>query len=110
MRSQAEQMISAIFEHAARISREQEIDELVRLNADFARDLIGADRCSLWLVDPHKKELWTVVAHGVPSLHIPHGQGLIGTCIRENQVLLINNADDDPRLLRSVDDSTGYRT
>jgi sigma-B regulation protein RsbU (phosphoserine phosphatase) len=110
MHSQAERTIRAIFEHAARISREQEIDELVRLNADFARDLIGADRCSLWLVDPHKKELWTVVAHGVPSLHIPHGQGLIGTCIREGQVLLINNADDDPRLLRSVDDSTGYRT
>ncbi|MGD0731970.1 MAG: SpoIIE family protein phosphatase [Terracidiphilus sp.] len=110
MRSQAEQTIRAIFEHAARISREQEIDELVRLNADFARDLIGADRCSLWLFDPKKKELWTVVAHGVPPLHIPHGQGLIGTCIRENQVLLINNAAEDPRLLRSVDDSTGYRT
>jgi len=110
MHSQAERMIRAIFEHAARISREQEIDELVRLNADFARDLIGADRCSLWLIDPPKKELWTIVAHGVPSLRIPLGQGLIGTCIDENQVLLINNADDDQRLLRSVDDSTGYRT
>ena len=110
MHSQAERMIRAIFEHAARISREQEIDELVRLNADFARDLIGAERCSLWLIDPSKKELWTIVAHGVPSLRIPLGQGLIGTCIDENQVLLINNADDDQRLLRSVDDSTGYRT
>ena len=110
MHSQAERTIRAIFEHAARISREQEIDELVRLNADFARDLIGADRCSLWLIDPPKKELWTIVAHGVRTLRIPLGQGLIGTCILENQVLLINNADEDQRLLRSVDDSTGYRT
>jgi sigma-B regulation protein RsbU (phosphoserine phosphatase) len=110
MRSQAEQTIRAIFEHAARISREQEIDELVRLNADFARDLIGADRCSLWLIDPRKKELWTKIAHGVPTLHIPLGQGLIGACIRDNQVLLVNNAAQDPRLLRSVDSSSGYRT
>ena len=110
MNSQAEHIIRAIFEHAARISREQEIDELVRLNADFARDLIEADRCSLWLIDEVKHELWTKVAHGVKTLHIPLGQGLIGACIRDNQVLLVNNAAEDPRLLRSIDSSSGYRT
>jgi sigma-B regulation protein RsbU (phosphoserine phosphatase) len=110
MSSQAERTIRAIFEHAARISREQEIDELVRLNADFARDLIEADRCSLWLIDEKKNELWTKIAHGVPTLHIPLGEGLIGACIRDNQVLLVNNAGEDPRLLRSVDSSSGYRT
>ena len=110
MNDRAEHIIRAIFEHAARISREQEIDELVRLNADFARDLIEADRCSLWLIDAAKNELWTKVAHGVRTLHIPLGQGLIGACIRDNQVLLVNNAAEDPRLLRSVDSSSGYRT
>ena len=110
MHSQAEHTIRAIFEHAARISREQEIDELVRLNADFARDLIGADRCSLWLIDAAKNQLWTKIAHGVPPLRIPIGQGLIGLCIRDNQVLLVNNAADDTRLLRSVDYASGYRT
>jgi GAF domain-containing protein len=72
--SQANRTIRAIFEHAARISREQQIEELVRLNADFARDLIGADRCSLWLIDLAKNELWTKVAHGVAPLHIPMGR------------------------------------
>ena len=110
MSSQAEQTIRAIFEHAARISREQNIAELVRLNADFARDLIGADRCSLWLIDSAKNELWTKVAHGVAPLHIPMGEGLIGACIRDSQVLLVNNAAAEPRLLRSVDSASGYRT
>ena len=40
-----------IFRHAARISRESDIASLLLLNADLARDLTGADRCSLWLVD-----------------------------------------------------------
>jgi len=108
--SQAKRTIRAIFEHAARISREQQIEELVRLNADFARDLIGADRCSLWLIDLAKNELWTKVAHGVAPLHIPMGEGLIGACVRDNQVLLINNAAEDSRLLRRVDAGSGYRT
>jgi sigma-B regulation protein RsbU (phosphoserine phosphatase) len=110
MNSHAEETIRAIFEHAARISREQQIEELVRLNADFARDLIGADRCSLWLIDKAKNELWTKIAHGVAPLHIPMGHGLIGACICENQVLLVNNAAEEPRLLRSVDSASGYRT
>ncbi|MGD0893033.1 MAG: SpoIIE family protein phosphatase [Terracidiphilus sp.] len=108
--SQAERTIRAIFEHAARISREQQIGELVRLNADFARDLIGADRCSLWLIDLAKNELWTKVAHGVAPLHIPMGEGLVGACIRDNQVLLVNNAAEESRLLRRVDAASGYRT
>ncbi len=108
--SRSDHIIRAVFEHAARISREQQIEELVRLNADFARDLIGADRCSLWLVDDAKNELWTKVAHGVAPLHIPMGEGLIGACIRDNQVLLVNNAEEESRLLRQVDHDSGYHT
>jgi phosphoserine phosphatase RsbU/P len=108
--SRADHIIRAVFEHAARISRESQIEELVRLNADFARDLIGADRCSLWLIDEAKDELWTKVAHGVAPLHIPMGQGLIGACVRDNQVLLVNNAGEEKRLLRRVDHDSGYRT
>ena len=110
MNSSAERTIRAIFEHAAIIGREQQIEELVRLNADFARDLIGADRCSLWLIDSAKNELWTKIAHGVAPLHVPLGEGLIGACVRDNQVLLVNNAAEESRLLRRVDAASGYRT
>jgi sigma-B regulation protein RsbU (phosphoserine phosphatase) len=105
-----DETIRAIFEHAARIGREQHLDELVRLNADFARDLAGADRCSLWLIDTASNELWTRVAHGVEPIRIPLGQGLVGTCIREDQVLLVNDAAHESRLLRQVDSHSGYHT
>jgi sigma-B regulation protein RsbU (phosphoserine phosphatase) len=103
-------IIRAIFEHAARIGREQRIDELVRLNSDFARDLAGADRCSLWLIDPVHGELWTKVAHGVEPIRIPLGEGLIGACIRDDEVLLVNDAGQEARLLRHVDKTSGYHT
>jgi sigma-B regulation protein RsbU (phosphoserine phosphatase) len=106
----ADETIRAIFEYAARIGREQQIDEIVRLNADFARDLAGADRCSLWLIDEARNELWTRVAHGVEPIRIPLGHGLVGACISEDQVLLINNAASESRLLREVDSHSGYHT
>jgi sigma-B regulation protein RsbU (phosphoserine phosphatase) len=100
----------AIFEHAARISRESEPDVLVRLNAEFARDLAGADRCSLWLIDEKSNQLWTMIADGTKPIRIPLGEGLVGASIREDKVLLINDTSSDQRMLRSVDQSTGYRT
>jgi phosphoserine phosphatase RsbU/P len=106
----ADDTIRAIFEHAVRIGREQQIDELVRLNSDFARDLAGADRCSLWLIDPEHGELWTKVAHGVEPIRIPLGEGLVGACIRDDEVLLVNNAGSESRLRREVDQLSGYKT
>jgi sigma-B regulation protein RsbU (phosphoserine phosphatase) len=102
--------IRAIFDYAARIGSESQFGELVRLNADFARDLVGADRCSLWLVDAAADELWTMIAHGVEPLRIPFGTGIVGACIREDRAILINEAENEPRLLRSVDRNSGYRT
>jgi phosphoserine phosphatase RsbU/P len=84
----------AIFGYASLISREQQLEELVRLNADFARDLAQAQHCSLWLVDEAKKEMWTQVARGVAPIRIPLGEGAVGRCIREDRVLLDNDALD----------------
>jgi len=108
-RLESDRVTQAIFEHAARISRESKIEELARLNADFARDLIGADRCSLWLVDKQKNQLWTKVAHGVDPLFIKMDQGLVGACIRDNQVLIVNDAGSDTRLLRNLISAGGYQ-
>jgi serine phosphatase RsbU (regulator of sigma subunit) len=108
--SHSDRITRAIFEHAARISREQEIAGLVRLNADFARDLAEADRCSLWLVDRVRGELWTKIAHGLEPMRIPLGEGLVGACVREDQVLLVNDTSKEPRWLRSIDDKSGYHT
>ena len=106
----SDRITRAIFEHAARISRETEISGLVRLNADFARDICGADRCSLWLVDEKAKELWTKVAHGVEPIRIPLGQGLVGSCVRDDKVVCVNDMAHEQRLLRRIDQTSGYHT
>lgn len=106
----ADGITRAIFEHATRIGRETQTEELVRLNADFARDLIGADRCSLWLIDKTADELWTKLAHGVEEIRIPLGQGVVGACIEEDAPMLVNDTRTEPRLLRRVDESSGYKT
>ena len=64
---EAERLFGLIFDYAARMSAEADPDKLLRLNADMARDLVRADRCSIWLRDASTGELWTKVAHGLPE-------------------------------------------
>jgi sigma-B regulation protein RsbU (phosphoserine phosphatase) len=99
-----------IFEHAARISREQDIGRLLTLNADLARDLVGADRCSLWLIDEKAGTLWTKVAHGIDQLRVAAGTGLVGASVALNETILVNDVSSDPRHLRPIDIATGYET
>src|SRR5689334_6248863 len=56
------QISKVILDYAASIQGAQSEDDLLVLNAGLARDISGADRCSIWLVDEQKRELWTKVA------------------------------------------------
>lgn len=106
----ADRVSRVIFEYAAQISSEQDTDSLLRLNAGLARDLVAADRCSLWLLDAQKNELWTKVAHGIDELRVPAGHGLVGACVSQNETILVNDTSKDERFLNRVDKGSGYVT
>jgi sigma-B regulation protein RsbU (phosphoserine phosphatase) len=99
-----------IFDYAAKIGAAADLDAVLELNAGMARDLVGADRCSIWLVDAKNNRLWTKVAHGVTELHIPMGQGLVGACVERNETIMVNDTSSDPRFLKTVDKASGYVT
>lgn len=106
----SERITRVIFEYAARIGQEQDTDAFLGLNADMARDLVAADRCSIWLVDPATKELHTRVAHGVREIRIALGQGLVGACVEKGEAVLVNDTSTDERFAGRVDRSSGYVT
>ena len=108
--SASERVARVIFAHAAAISMQRDVGTLLQLNADLARDLLGADRCSVWLLDERTQELWTKVAHGVSEIRIPLQSGLAGACFQSNEIVLVNDLAADERFYRTVDSSSGYVT
>lgn len=105
-----EQLLHTIFGYAARIANEKSLHRLLTLMADMGKDMITADRCTIWLFDQEKQELWTTVAHGVREIRIPAGSGLVGYAIQTGESLIIDDAYDSPHFNPSVDRQTGYRT
>ena len=107
---EAERLSDVIFHYAARIGSEADPDKLLSLNADMARDLVKADRCSIWLRDTPAGQLWTKVAHGLPEIRIGEGHGLVGACIAANENIVVNDTSADSRFNKEVDRSSGYVT
>jgi sigma-B regulation protein RsbU (phosphoserine phosphatase) len=105
----ADHISRVIFDYAGRIGNVHETGAFLRLNADMARDLVDADRCSIWLIDAERQELWTTVAHGVPELRVPLGHGLVGAAIHDGVSIVVNDPSSDPRFLNTGAQS-GYET
>jgi phosphoserine phosphatase RsbU/P len=106
----AERISQAILQYGSRIARERDADTLLMLNADMARDLLDAERCSIWLIDNKSEQLWTKVAHGVGQLRIPLDHGLVGASVRDGVPVAVNNASLDERFSSLIDCQVGYHT
>lgn len=106
----SEQLLKVIFEYTAKIANEKKLETVLILMANMGREMIVADRCTVWLIDSARQELFTVVAHGVGEIRIPYGSGLVGSAISSGEPIMIDDAYKDPRHNPDNDKKTGYRT
>jgi HD-GYP domain-containing protein (c-di-GMP phosphodiesterase class II) len=109
-RGGANALLRTIFSYITPLASERNIDRQLILLADMGRDLVGADRCTVWLLNPKTETLWSKVAHGVDRITIPCSQGIAGHVATHAEPLIINDPYDDERFDKDVDKSTGYRT
>jgi len=105
-----EDILEKIFKFATRVANETNIENLLLLLADIARDILNADRCTIWLADRERQELWTKVAHGLTSVRIPLHSGFAGYTFVNNTSVICNDAHNDSRFNPDVDRMTGYLT
>lgn len=94
------------------IAAESHLDSLLTIIAEEVRNILSADRCSVFLVDNYKGELWTKVALGMEEkvLRIPLGQGIAGFVARTGSAVNIRDAYKDTRFAQDLDRITGYQT
>ncbi|MBM7565443.1 HD domain-containing phosphohydrolase [Paenibacillus sacheonensis] len=105
-----EELLRIIFDYTAKISGERSLKNVLLLMADMGREMILADRCTVWLIDRANQELFTTIAHGVNEIRIPLGSGFAGHSMATGESLLIDDAYADPRHNAESDLRTGYRT
>jgi len=95
---------------SAKITEERNIQDILVQLTNVTKDLLDADRASIFIHDDKSKELWTMVATGTKEIRIPEKQGIAGYVWESGKLLNIPDAYQDSRFDQAVDKSTGYKT
>jgi len=102
--------LQSILDVAKAMTAERQLDRLLALVVDEAAKVAEADRCTLFLADRERGELWSKVAHGAEPIRIPLGAGIAGAVAASGVPIRIDDAYADARFNDGVDRGTGYRT
>ncbi len=106
----AEEIVETIFKYITKIQPLRNYEDILIELANMGRHLVRADRCTLWVVNDKKQSLWTKVAHGIETIHIPLESGIVGEAIRTKKQMIINDVQSNGSFNAEVDRQTGYTT
>eukprot|EP00611_Tribonema_gayanum_P002857 TRINITY_DN12193_c0_g1_i1.p4 TRINITY_DN12193_c0_g1~~TRINITY_DN12193_c0_g1_i1.p4 ORF type:complete len:174 (+),score=77.70 TRINITY_DN12193_c0_g1_i1:469-990(+) len=103
-----------------REKKQREMETIFRTIMDHSHDLMGADMCSLFIVDEAKNELWSKVAtdsDGTVSsakpklITVPLSKpSIAGEVVRTGRLINVADCYKDPRFYQGVDDKFQQRT
>ncbi|MDJ0519277.1 MAG: GAF domain-containing protein, partial [Trichodesmium sp. MO_231.B1] len=106
--------VSALLKATTTLGQSLDLEKTLRAVMDQARNLMQADRSTLFLLSKETDELWTKVATAdrkkIVEIRIPANRGIAGYVASTGQTLNIPDAYLDPRFDPSTDQKTGYRT
>jgi len=103
--------INKIFEHIALVADENSMEAVLSRLADMGRDILRAERTTIWLADDAKRTLSARVAHGIKNkVSIPFDSGLVGHSYMTGEPVICNDPYNDERFNTSVDEQTGFVT
>ena len=100
---EAVERLTALYDLSRIFNSTLELDALLPIVAGKIQDILGAQACNLWLVDPGTNEIRLAQRAGEdPSIQenarLPLDEGHLGETIQRGSARVIENADEEPSL------------
>ena len=99
-----------LLETSKNLAAELSLDHLFTNVVEKTRELLNADRATLWILDAPNNELFSKVANGTSEIRIPRDKGIAGACLGTGEVINIEDAYSDTRFDPTTDKKTHYVT
>lgn len=101
---------TALSEFGRSLLKRPTLSEGLPMISEYAKQVSGAERCSIFIYNPKLKMLWTTLADGIEKLMVHQDDGIVGHTFKEAKPILVNDPYDDPRFLHTIDQKTGFVT
>lgn len=100
----------ALLELMRDISSKPDMRSVLLKVMSTCRELLQTERCTVFILDKVKQQLWSTVADGTEEIRISVDAGIAGYVASTGQLANVQDAYADPRFERTIDNKTGYRT
>jgi len=102
--------ISILIEITNIIKKDSGTIDIFNEISSIARDITNSDRCSLYLYDKEKGDLYTTIAQGLKTdIRVKVGEGIAGF-VAENEMPMVDNQIQKSQIFKNTDSMTGYQT
>ncbi len=102
--------LNQILEVTRKLAAPFDLDTMLREVVDAARNILDADRGTVFLYDEQSDELVVRVATKLGTIRIPADMGIVGESAQKRVLINVPDCYADNRFNRAVDKQTGYRT
>ncbi len=92
------------------MSAEHRLSALFELITREGARLLGAERATVFLLDPERGELWSEVTLDGEVIRMDARLGIAGACAMSGQVINVEDAQQDARFHDAVDRRTRFKT
>lgn len=110
------QRLQAMIDIFGKIGSTLDRDHILRMMIDYARQMINAEACSLFLVEPATQDIVLHLASPADAklddqqVRVPAGKGIIGHVVESGEAVLVPDVSQDDRHYRQVDQTIGFIT
>jgi len=89
---------------------EDDFTKKIALISSSVKEMIRADRCTIFIHDKATKSLWSIYIDGISYLEIPDDIGIASEVFQTKKTIIENDAQNSDKFNSDVDKGTGYTT
>jgi len=93
-----------------KLLNQKSLVEGLPLISQYAKEVLRAERCSIFIYDRTVNELWTTLSDGIEKIIVDSDKGIIGYTLKEKKPLVVNDPYSHENFLQDVDKTSGYTT
>jgi GAF domain-containing protein len=101
----------AIIDISMTLVKVKDVEKVFSAITKCARELVCAERATLFLANNEDKILWSKVAEGSSGMiKVPFGKGIVGDSFEHDKSIKVDNARSDPRFDHKSTQKSGFET
>lgn len=104
------QIYQQIAEFGKNLTSVQDLDEVLPIISQEAKNIVNAERCSIFIVDKDSNMMWTKHSDGIGKIAISLDSGIVGHTVKTKKSQVINDPYSNPNFLSKIDEKSGFIT